>query len=335
MPLDGHDFLVSQGWSGKGTGLRQGAISRPIAIPQKKNLAGLGKDRDEAFPFWDHLFAAASKSIKLNLSSDDELDEETSPLPEIKRTATGIMSNRRPLTGASATTSGTSTPDANDGNPRLTLIATAKRDAARARLYARFFRGPVLGPDDALPTALVEPPPGDIKDKTNQASVKTNDKKSKGGDEDVEPSTKKRKRDPGDVAARTQRKKERKEQKAKEKEERRARRRGQRANYEVASKVVSEDVREKEKKRRKRESKEKEKSKDDRGADQVLRKGKKKAKSQRQDDVTAADIIIHEETALKDGQGAPVNKSTGILDPEVSELTTRKREKKKRKREEA
>lgn len=53
MPLDGHSFLVAQGWGGKGTGLRQGAISRPLAIPQKKTLAGLGKDRDEAFPFWD------------------------------------------------------------------------------------------------------------------------------------------------------------------------------------------------------------------------------------------------------------------------------------------
>lgn len=53
MPLDGHSFLVSQGWSGKGSGLRQGAIAKPLAIPQKKNLSGLGKDRDEAFPFWD------------------------------------------------------------------------------------------------------------------------------------------------------------------------------------------------------------------------------------------------------------------------------------------
>jgi hypothetical protein len=53
MPLDGHSYLISQGWSGKGTGLRQGAISRPLAIPQKKTLAGVGNDRDEAFPFWD------------------------------------------------------------------------------------------------------------------------------------------------------------------------------------------------------------------------------------------------------------------------------------------
>ncbi|KAJ6621905.1 hypothetical protein B0H10DRAFT_2016426, partial [Mycena sp. CBHHK59/15] len=72
MPLDGHSYLVSQGWTGKGTGLRQGAITRPLTVPQKKTLAGLGKERDEAFPFWDHLFSAASKSIQIKISGDDE-----------------------------------------------------------------------------------------------------------------------------------------------------------------------------------------------------------------------------------------------------------------------
>ena len=90
MPLDGHSYLVSQGWEGSGNGLRQGSISRPLAIPQKRNLAGLGKDRDEAFPFWDQLsvstafyllktnfiiyfsvFAAAAKSIQVKISKDD------------------------------------------------------------------------------------------------------------------------------------------------------------------------------------------------------------------------------------------------------------------------
>ena len=55
MPLDGHAHLVSQGWAGKGSGLRQGAINRPVVVAQKKTLSGIGKDRDEAFPFWDQL----------------------------------------------------------------------------------------------------------------------------------------------------------------------------------------------------------------------------------------------------------------------------------------
>ena len=113
MPLNGHSYLVSQGWSGTGTGLRQGAISRPLAMPQKKNLAGLGKDRDEAFPFWDQLsifqnieypvrdilseipilsslFTAAATAILIKISSEDsdsdgvsQLLIEAVPLPRV------------------------------------------------------------------------------------------------------------------------------------------------------------------------------------------------------------------------------------------------------------
>jgi hypothetical protein len=35
------------------TALQQGHISRPIAVVQKKTMSGVGKDRDEAVPFWD------------------------------------------------------------------------------------------------------------------------------------------------------------------------------------------------------------------------------------------------------------------------------------------
>ncbi|ESK95751.1 ribosome biogenesis protein [Moniliophthora roreri MCA 2997] len=167
MPLDGHSYLVSQGWSGKGTGLRKGAIAKPITITQKKTLAGLGKDRDEAFPFWDHLFSAASKSIQVKISNDDSDNSDTDTLaensvPTLNRTTTGILSNRRPVDVTPATTSGTSTPDFLDA-PRLSLIALAKREAAKRNLYSRFYRGPILGPDrepseqDQPPTPLQSP----------------------------------------------------------------------------------------------------------------------------------------------------------------------------------
>ncbi|KAK0504082.1 hypothetical protein EDD18DRAFT_1131940 [Armillaria luteobubalina] len=150
MPLDGHSFLVSQGWSGKGTGLRQGAITRPVVVNQKKTLSGIGKDRDEAFPFWDHLFSAAAKSIQVKISSDDDDESGTVVSTEatltLKRTTTGILCNRRPLGGTVVSSSGTSTPDSHL-MPRLSLLAMAKREAAKRGLYARFFRGPVLGPD--------------------------------------------------------------------------------------------------------------------------------------------------------------------------------------------
>ncbi|KAF7346466.1 hypothetical protein MSAN_01874600 [Mycena sanguinolenta] len=162
MPLDGHSYLVSQGWTGSGTGLRQGAIARPLAIPQKKTLAGLGKDRDEAFPFWDHLFSAASKSIQIKISGDsDDSDSEPSANVSLKRTTTGILSNRRPVTGALADDSGATTPEVIDDTiPQLSLLATAKRAAAKRMLYSRFFRGPILGPDSAFPPepAVVDVP---------------------------------------------------------------------------------------------------------------------------------------------------------------------------------
>ncbi|KAG6377078.1 ATP synthase regulation protein NCA2-domain-containing protein [Boletus reticuloceps] len=159
----GYAYLTSYGWTGTGTGLRKGAIAKPLAIPPKKNLSGLGKDRDEAFPFWDHLFAAASKAITIKVSSDDEDADESKdhtddPPTPLARTTTGILSNRRPVSGTPASTSGITTPrpntDADRDIPnagaegRLSLLATAKREAAKRGLYARFFRGAVLGPDD-------------------------------------------------------------------------------------------------------------------------------------------------------------------------------------------
>jgi nucleolar protein TMA23 len=53
MPLNTDAYLKKRGWEGKGSGLRQGGLSKPLIITQKKSLAGLGKDRDEAYPFWD------------------------------------------------------------------------------------------------------------------------------------------------------------------------------------------------------------------------------------------------------------------------------------------
>ncbi|KAG2071412.1 hypothetical protein BDR04DRAFT_1231197 [Suillus decipiens] len=156
MPLDGHSYLTSYGWSGKGTGLRTGAIDRPLAIPKKRNLAGIGKDRDEAFPFWDHLYSAATKAITIKIVDDDDDDDDQNKdsTLQIKRTSTGIISNRRPLLGTPA--SGISTPDS-DSYPCTSVMAIAKREAARQGLYSRFFRGPTLSPDD--PSKPTSPAP--------------------------------------------------------------------------------------------------------------------------------------------------------------------------------
>lgn len=180
--LYGHMYLTSYGWTGSGTGLRKAAFDMPLAILPKKNISGLGKGRDEAFPFWDQcvptyllicststhdvrpsLFTIASKAITIKLSSDDKDtdDDDESKVPRegdppssdpLHRTTTGILSNRRPASesGTPTTTSGSTTPNPNPTAhpPSSSLLVIAKREAAKRGLYARFFRGPVLGPDN-------------------------------------------------------------------------------------------------------------------------------------------------------------------------------------------
>ncbi|KAL1710991.1 hypothetical protein EV121DRAFT_274975 [Schizophyllum commune] len=147
MVLDTHEYLSSQGWSGHGNGLRHGAISRPIIIAQKKNNKGLGKERDDGFQFWNHVFDAAVKTINIKIAdSDDESDDKSSSdtpaMPTLNRTSTGILSNRAPILGGSVisseTSSGTSMPTTSIAP--LSIFAQAKRETARRNLYGRFYR---------------------------------------------------------------------------------------------------------------------------------------------------------------------------------------------------
>lgn len=59
MPLNSTTYLESHGWEGKGVPLdgKQGrGLKKPLALPMKRNLKGLGKDRDRAVEWWDCLF---------------------------------------------------------------------------------------------------------------------------------------------------------------------------------------------------------------------------------------------------------------------------------------
>lgn len=95
----------------------------------------------------------ATKAITIKIADDDDDDVDDdqnedsleSTTLQLKRTTTGIISNRRPLSGTPAT--GISTPDS-DTYLRTSVMTIAKREAARKGLYSRFFRGPMLTPDD-------------------------------------------------------------------------------------------------------------------------------------------------------------------------------------------
>lgn len=91
-------------------------------------------------------------------------DKTRSSTLELRQTSTGILSNRPPIVGTPAS-SGATTPspsvNATPGPsfaPRLSLLALTKRETARRGLYSKFFRGPILGPDDVQPeVAETEP----------------------------------------------------------------------------------------------------------------------------------------------------------------------------------
>ena len=74
--LDGHEYLAKRGWKGKGTALRSGGIAKPLTVTQKRTLSGLGKDRDEAFPFWEHVYNTSVGAIKIKLDDSDTGSED-------------------------------------------------------------------------------------------------------------------------------------------------------------------------------------------------------------------------------------------------------------------
>ena len=105
---------------------------------------------------------------------------------ELRQTSTGILSNRPPIVGTCAS-SGTSTPtlDSNatfglSSTPRLSLLALAKRETARRGLYSRFFRGPILGSDNAQSEMVrteLTPATDDVKKSGKQKRKNDADKK--------------------------------------------------------------------------------------------------------------------------------------------------------------
>jgi nucleolar protein TMA23 len=70
MSFNSTTFLTTQGWEGAGVpldGKGGKGLKKPLAIPQKRGLKGLGKERDRAVEWWDCLFevsAPGSASMK-------------------------------------------------------------------------------------------------------------------------------------------------------------------------------------------------------------------------------------------------------------------------------
>lgn len=153
MTIDSHSYLVSRGWKGKGTALQEGGLSRPIVQAQKKDLKGLGKNRDDGFQFWDHVYAAAADAIKIHVEDSEDEDEasRSQVLPtltdptqsgsnKLSLTQTGILSHRRPIEYGEESRPIFSITRHSDTD----LLTLAKREAAKRELYSRFCRGGIV-----------------------------------------------------------------------------------------------------------------------------------------------------------------------------------------------
>lgn len=70
MPFSPATYLTEQGWEGKGHGLRKGSIRKPLTVAHKTNLAGLGKERDTGYAWWDDVFSLVANKTKTPESSN-------------------------------------------------------------------------------------------------------------------------------------------------------------------------------------------------------------------------------------------------------------------------
>ncbi|OWZ74865.1 hypothetical protein C365_06532 [Cryptococcus neoformans Bt85] len=139
--FDAAKHLEKQGWKGKGTALKNGHATRPLAVVQKKTLSGIGKDRDEAVPFWDHIFAATAANLLIPSAPSSPASGSTSKWATL----------------APATASGTSQSASSSSSPvppkqRLSIGTQTRvsREMARRQLYSRFLRGKVYIPDEEV-----------------------------------------------------------------------------------------------------------------------------------------------------------------------------------------
>ncbi|TIA84459.1 hypothetical protein E3P98_00124 [Wallemia ichthyophaga] len=133
--LDPSVYLQAQGWQ-VGKGLKHNSISRPIPAPRKRDLNGIGRDRDDGHLFHSSLFDAAAKAIQIKVDDSDDSDSDkdkdkdadTPQSLNISRTSTGILSTRTPSSAPSVPAS-------------QVAFGQAKQSIAKRKLYSRFTQG--------------------------------------------------------------------------------------------------------------------------------------------------------------------------------------------------
>ncbi|WVQ96609.1 hypothetical protein IAU59_003714 [Kwoniella sp. CBS 9459] len=140
--------LHKHGWKGKGTALKHGHSTRPLAVVQKKTLSGIGKDRDEAVPFWDHIFAATAASL-FSASPTPAPSNSGSPGPGPSSSSWAPSPLNVDSRGNKLAPAPGDLTVGSAAKPKLSINATARagKELARRGLYSRFLRGKVLVPE--------------------------------------------------------------------------------------------------------------------------------------------------------------------------------------------
>lgn len=119
MPLNATTYLEQHGWRGKGVpldGESGRGLKKPLALPMKRNLKGVGKERDRAVEWWDCLFEAGAKKLQSSPSI-------TPPKETISNDNSIVI---KPKIGSSSS---------------ISLASLAKREHARRLLMSGFVRG--------------------------------------------------------------------------------------------------------------------------------------------------------------------------------------------------
>lgn len=162
-PFDAGTYLRGLGWQGPGSSLNNSKDGRakPVTVVQKKTLAGIGRDRDTSFAWWDAIFSSVANKVgtaqvRALAPSLPTSERGRSPArahitftrlqPEQQRTTTGILSHRPPPSKLNAydedrSKSGSETPKT---GLNLDAMAAVKLEQARRQLYSGFLRGTVI-----------------------------------------------------------------------------------------------------------------------------------------------------------------------------------------------
>lgn len=135
MPLNSTTYLEAHGWEGKGVpldGKNGRGLKKPLSVPQKRNVKGLGKERDRAVEWWDCLFEASAKSISIAVPTANSVNgKATNPTAA---TVNAVVESANAAIAADG-------PSSSSLSARVSLIGQAKREHARKMLMSGFVRG--------------------------------------------------------------------------------------------------------------------------------------------------------------------------------------------------